>query len=112
MKSRVLAYFIAEFAEAKLAENIVIADMRNSSPLADFFVVCSVKSAPQLKAVAAEIIKKLSKEGIKPKKEGVFESGWVVLDFGFVVVHIMHERIREYYALEQIWDKKAVMYHL
>ena len=104
---------MAKAAEDKKAGQIEILDIRRISALADYFVILSCESGPQLKAVVSGIEELLSKKGIKtPMAEGKRESNWLILDLGKVVVHIMGEEERNFYNLEGLWGKKAVIYHL
>lgn len=86
--------------------------MRKSSHLVDYLVICSGESTPQIRAIEKEIDAQLRKNKIKGFRwEGVISSGWVILDLGNVVVHVMGEVEREYYNLEDLWDKEAIVYH-
>ena len=63
-------------------------------------------------AIAKEIDKKLRSNKIKGFRwEGISKSGWMVLDLGNIVVHVMGEAEREYYNLEELWEKDAIIYH-
>ena len=86
--------------------------MRKTSDLVDYFVICSVESEPQLRAVEKEIDKNLRAHKIKSFRwEGKITSGWIILDLGDIVVHIMNEYERGYYKLEELWEKDAIIYH-
>lgn len=101
-----LATAAARGADDKQAEDIVVLDMRGLSTIADFFVICSGTSQPHLKAVKREVFDQLAAaHGLKPRTtEGIPESQWLVLDYGDVIVHVMHAEKREYYALEDLWN--------
>ena len=87
-------------------------DVRKTSDLIDYFVICSVESEPQLRAVEKEIDKNLRAHKIKSFRwEGKITSGWIILDLGDIVVHIMNEYERGYYKLEELWEKDAIIYH-
>ncbi|HRS02401.1 MAG TPA: ribosome silencing factor [Bacteroidota bacterium] len=104
--SRQLATQIAHLASNKLAENILILDLRkiDSAP-ADFFVICSALSTSQSKAIYEEIYITLKNTGIElPKTEGTELMNWIVLDYFDVVVHIMSIESRSYYKLERLWS--------
>ncbi|QTN31481.1 ribosome silencing factor [Akkermansiaceae bacterium] len=87
------------------AENIRVWDMRGVSNLTDFMIVCSGSSMPHLRAIIREVAGIVEKEaGAKPvNSEGKVDSRWVVLDYIDVMVHVMHEEMREFYGLEQLW---------
>jgi len=94
----------------KKAENVLILDVRKSSTVTDYLVICSGNSEPHLKAIAEEIARQLREAGLKPRHhDGYPASRWVVLDLADVIVHIFHPELREHYALEQLWgDAKLV----
>jgi ribosome-associated protein len=101
-----LARAAARGAEDKQAEDIVVMDLRGLSSIADYFVICSGTSLPHLKAIHREIFEQLAKEhASKPRTtEGVAESQWLILDYGDVIVHVMHSEKRLFYALEDLWN--------
>ena len=75
-------------------------------------MICGVESTPQIWAIEKEIDTQLRLNDFKNYKwEGVINSGWVVLDLGSVVVHILGTAEREYYRLEDLWGKEAIIYH-
>jgi len=87
-------------------------DVRKSSPVVDYIVICSGESEPQLRAIEKGIDSELRKNEIKGFRwEGLPSSGWVVLDLGDVVVHVMTQAERKYYNLEELWRKEAIVYH-
>lgn len=100
-----LAIACARAAEEIQAENIRVLDLTGLSSLTDFMVVCSGTSLPHLRAVMRDVEKHLlEKHEVKPvNSEGNADSRWVVLDFIDVMVHIMHEEMRELYGLEDLW---------
>ena len=81
-------------------------DIRQTSSFADYFVICSAESNRQMQAVCDEIESVLGKEGINVyRREGNLDSGWMLLDFGEVIVHVFAPSQREYYELERLWSK-------
>lgn len=106
-----LAIACAKAAEEILAENIKVLDLRGISTLTDFMVVCSGTSMPHLKAILRDVEMHVREwTGAKPAHaEGKAHSRWVVLDYVDVMVHIMHQEMRDLYGLEDLWgDAKAV----
>ena len=72
--------------------------------VADYFLICSGTSEPQVKAIAEAVEDQLRAAGAKPWHiEGREFRRWVLLDFVDVVVHVFHEKTREYYLLERLW---------
>lgn len=114
--SKKLATLVAEIAENKKAKAIKIFNVQSFTPIADYFVLCSSESKPQLKAImdsiSVEVKKKRSGEKSFIRFEGMIDSGWVILDLGPVVVHIMDEECRSFYNLEELWGKAAIVYHM
>lgn len=111
IKGLELAKACAKAADETKAENIRILDLRGVSGLTDFMVVCSGSSMPQLRAVLRDVAGKVEEEhGVKPvHTEGKADTRWVVLDFIDVMVHVMHQELRDYYGLEDLWkDAKEV----
>lgn len=94
----------------RLAEDLRVLYVRDVSNVTDYFVLATGTSAPHLAALAEEADAARKQAGIKTtRKGGSRESGWMVLDFGEVVVHVMTAELREFYALEQLWsDAKTV----
>ncbi len=73
---------------------------------ADYFVICSGESQRQIQAIYDEVTHVLKKAGVVPRHvEGVIDSGWLLLDFGDVIVHIFAPDEREYYQLDELWNR-------
>lgn len=95
-----------DLAEDKQAHDIILLDIKTQSTIADYFVLCSGDSDRQLKAIVEHIDEQVQHEfGQNPRIEGEVSSGWVVLDYADVVVHIFHTDQREYYQIERLWSK-------
>ncbi len=83
----------------------VILDVQELSNVTDFFVIVHGNSTPHLKALAEEVHLQLKQAGAgSSKKSGTPESGWIVMDFVDVVVHVFSSETRDYYALEELWS--------
>ncbi len=100
-----LADFCVACAEEKLAENTVKLHVGPVSSVADYFVIATANSEPQLRAVVGFIEREArEKFRLRPLSEsGESASGWVLLDFGAVIVHIMTPEVRDRYNLEGLW---------
>ena len=104
MEASKRARAIAEVAVEKRAENVVILDMRQFTPICDYFVICTGRSPVHVQAVAEAIMERLEELGVKVGHvEGLPEGRWVLLDYLTVVVHVFTEDARQYYALEELW---------
>lgn len=107
------ALLAAKGAEAKKSEDIVIIDLRETSSICDYIVICSAASAPQIKAVTRSIDEILEKRKIKvPSWQGVPSSNWMILDLFDVVVHVTNTEERSKYNIEGLWGKSCVTYHV
>jgi ribosome-associated protein len=105
-----LLTIIKEAAEEKKAIDPVILNLHNISNVTDYFFICSGKNAVQVRSITDNIIDKINETGIRqPLKEGYQEGRWILLDFGNVVVHIMQETDRVFYALENLWHDAKVL---
>ena len=93
------------------ATDTLVLDIHESSTIADFFVLCTGENERQLQAVVRIVGEGLVKDGIRPiRTEGSPASGWVLMDFGNVVLHIMSSDQRSYYRLEELWaDAQTVL---
>ena len=95
-----------EVASDKQAKDIMLLDVRKVCSFADYFVICSGDSERQIKTIYDEVGHILKKEGILPlHHEGTIDSGWLLLDFGDVIVHIFAALEREYYQLDELWER-------
>ncbi|MDR2420686.1 MAG: ribosome silencing factor [Oscillospiraceae bacterium] len=91
--------------DAKKARNIKVLKTRDITVLADYFVICTASSATQIKTLANEVEKALKDRGeAPPRTEGYRSGGWVLVDFGCLVIHLFLEELREFYALERLWS--------
>jgi len=109
--ARKIALDIVQAARAKKALGLVVLDMRKVSGFCDYFVIASGTSNRQVNAIAQGIQEDLAEQGIKSlsKASPSDESGWAVLDFISVIVHIFYKPMREFYSLESLWrDAKKV----
>jgi len=94
----------ARAALDKKAIDLTVLDVQQVSSVTDYFLVCSGRSAPHVKTIADAIRAELKDEGMRPlHAEGQAESGWVLLDYGDVLMHVFLEDTRVYYGLERLW---------
>ena len=105
---------IAGLAEEKLAQDIVILDMRPVCAYTDFFVVCSGQNPRQTKAIVDEVrygLKHADERVLPHAVEGEREGEWIVADYIDVVLHVFTPETRDYYGLEQLWDDVPSIEH-
>ena len=94
-----------EAAQDKQAVDITVLNLSGAGAFAEYFLVCSGSSQPQIRAIGDAIEERLGREGIHlaHREGGKNSAEWVLLDFGYFVAHIFSERAREYYDLERLW---------
>lgn len=93
-----------EAAQDKQAGDVVVLNLEGAGAFAEYFLLCSGQSQPQIKTIAESIEERLDRAGMHlTHREGRQSAEWVLLDYGYFVVHIFSERAREYYDLERLW---------
>jgi ribosome-associated protein len=109
------SYKLAMVAVRVAAENrgrdIMVLDMRERTPLFDYFVIVTGRSGRQIKAISDEIDHTMNEQlgDHCLRTEGYKDSRWIVLDYGDVLIHVFDEAMREFYRLEDLWaDAKRV----
>jgi ribosome-associated protein len=94
----------ARIADDNRGKDILVLDLRQTTPLVDFFVIVTAISRRQGRAMASEIDQAMKKLGeAKLGFEGSEEGRWTLIDYGDFVVHVFSAENRAYYALEEIW---------
>ena len=102
-----LAMAAAKTALDNRARDIVVLDLRQSTPVFDYFVIASGSSRRQLHAISEEIDHRLE-DDLKDHRmgiEGYSESRWILLDYGSVVIHLFDDETRQFYSLEDLWTE-------
>ena len=103
---------ICQAAESKKALDLKVYDVNKTSAMVDYIIICHAESSPQLRALEKAIDQSLRDNGIKGFRwQGTALSGWIVLDLGSIVVHLMGQIERDYYHLEDLWSGEAIVYH-
>ena len=96
--------------DTKFAKDIVVMELGSLSPIADYFVIATGGSAPQLAALTQTAEELLKNQGLTlHHTEGLQSGKWVLLDFGVVLVHLFDKESREYYNLERIWGDARII---
>ena len=100
-----IADICVAIADDRKGENIVQLKVTDLSFIADFFIIITANSQPHMKAISETIGRDLrNKHNVRPiNVEGKPQSGWILMDYGMVVVHVLTEEARELYDLENIW---------
>ncbi len=108
--TRKFAVTIADVITETPAADTKVIDIHELSTIADFFVICSGENERQLRAISRLVLDELGEQGIEPKRvEGEPISGWILMDFGDVIVHIFDRELREFYNLEERWSEAQVL---
>ena len=104
MTNKELALYIAKTLDAKKAQDIVILDIAEKSGFADYFVIADAPNSRLVEALADETEDKMAQAGeTLHHKEGVGDSGWVLLDFGDIIVNLFTKQQRDHYNIEKVW---------
>jgi len=105
-----LSHAIVDILDEKQAQDILLLDITGLAPFADYFVIASASSDRQSKALVDILVGALRDQRIKPMFiEGESQSGWQLLDYGNVIVHIFSPELREFYRLEDLWSEAKVV---
>ncbi|MCL2493170.1 MAG: ribosome silencing factor [Clostridiales bacterium] len=105
MDNKELALETARVLSAKKAQDITIIDISEQSSFADFFVNATATNERQLGALVSEAEDQLAKEGVIPKNiEGRPSSGWMLMDYGDLIVNVFLPQQREMYQIEKVWS--------
>jgi len=101
-----VARLAVEVASEKQASNIVMLNVQQVCSFTDYFVICNGDSNRQVEAIWQGIVDQLKQTGVVPHhSEGDSDSGWVLADFGSVIVHVFAPAEREYYQLDKLWPQ-------
>jgi ribosome-associated protein len=113
LDSNTLARRIIDIVEDKQASDIVLLDVHEQTSIADYFIIATIDNERQGKAIQDDLQEKLHiEQNIRPLNLNGFEGnsgGWVLLDYGDVIVHLFSEEMRHYYRLEELWSKANVV---
>ncbi|HYZ93880.1 MAG TPA: ribosome silencing factor [Actinomycetota bacterium] len=88
----------------KKARELVVLDVADVLGITDYFLIASGSSDRQVRTIAEAVEEKLKEDGLRPlRSEGTAESGWILIDYGDFIVHVLTEEMRAYYDLERLW---------
>jgi len=108
-----LARKMAIILEEKKGEDIILIDIRELADFADFFIICTGTSDRMLKSLADELSDRMrAQEKLRGRFEGDAVDGWILIDYGDVVVHLFSPDRRSYYRLEDLWSKGKTLLHM
>lgn len=110
MTPKEMALTMAKALDSKKGKDILVLETDGVTTLADYFVLCSGSSAPQLKALGDAAEKSMKDNEILPHHiEGHRGGTWILQDYGDVVVHLFSEEAREFYDLDRLWQDAKVV---
>lgn len=100
------ACVVARFLEEKIAKDISILNISNVSSFADYFVICSAQTSTQVKALTENLTDKVKTTFARLPigRENDAKNRWNLIDYGDVVIHILHQEDRDAYAIEKFWN--------
>jgi ribosome-associated protein len=101
-----------EIVEDKQASDILLLNVSEQTSIANYFVIATVDSERQANAVRDELWEQIQvKESIRPMNTGApgRSGGWILLDYGDVILHLFTEESRSYYNLEELWQEASVV---
>jgi ribosome-associated protein len=105
-----LAKLAVATCEATKAQDILLFDVHENTIVADYYLVCSGTSMPHINAIAEHVRRALADQGVLMRgQDGRAESRWMVLDYGVLLVHILEPEMRNFYALEELWDESKIV---
>jgi ribosome-associated protein len=106
-----LAIKAAKIADDKKAINTIVLDIQDLTTMANYFVITTAESTPQINAISSNIEESFKYEDyvIPARREGISSSTWRIIDYGGLVIHIMSPDIRSSYNLENLWHKAKII---
>ena len=109
-KSQVLT--LARILEEYKAEDTVVLDVRGMSSWTDYFLICTVRSQIHMKGLVEHILEFIQARKIRPLNpvKNSSDQGWMLIDCGVFVVHLMVKEKREFYELEKLWFGSELLY--
>lgn len=103
-----LAQRLVDELSDRQVEDIALIDISKAAGFTDYFLIGTAGNERQMKAVVDALDRDLGGEGIRlHKREGAPDSGWVLLDFGDVIVHLFSREARAFYRLDELWSRNA-----
>lgn len=108
MTSKELAKEIVKVLDKKKAEDIKVIEISELTIISDYFVIASGTSTTHTKSLVEDVEFEISKLGTSPARIEGRATGWILMDFGTVLVHVFQKEMREYYNLERLWSDAVI----
>lgn len=113
MSKQELQYAIVDLLEEKKGEDILLLDLKGVAEFCDYFVICNGTSDRMLDALSDDLVRKIRQtHQLRGRQEGAARDGWLLVDYGSVVVHLFSPDQRDYYALEELWHEGKTVLHI
>lgn len=109
MTAKELVNTVVTVLDEKKAKDIQVIETRDVTIIADFFVLCSATSNTHVKSLCDDLEFALEQTGLRPHHVEGKATGWILLDYGHVLVHVFQQEQREYYNLERLWADAKTM---
>ena len=105
LTAKEMAALAAKTLDDKMAKDIKVLEVKDITVLAEYFIICTATSTTQVKTLSDELCRVLEENGEAPlRTEGLRAGGWILVDFGCLVVHIFLDETRKFYNLERLWS--------
>ena len=113
MSKQELPHAIVDVLEEKKGEDILLLDLRGITYFCDYFVICTGTSDRMLDALSDDLVRKIrTTHQVKGNQEGLARDGLLLIDYGYVIVHLFSPDQRDYYALEELWEGGKSLVHI
>lgn len=109
MQPKELAENIIKILDSKKAEDITAIETTELTIVSDYFIIASGTSNTHAKSLAEDVEEEMTKLGVEPSHIEGRATGWILLDYGSVLVHVFQKESREYYNLERLWADASIM---
>ena len=101
---------IAQFIHERKARDILVLDLQGLTNIADYFIICTVTSSVQSKALIRDLEMLMKKYNVTPlSRESGADSPWVLLDYNYFIIHLFLQEGRDYYRLEKLWSDARIL---
>ncbi|UCE01163.1 MAG: ribosome silencing factor [Chloroflexota bacterium] len=99
--------------ENKKGEDIILIDLHEIAIFADYFIICSGTTNRMIQALVDSTVEQVKKDfRINARIEGQAEDGWILVDYGDIILHVFSPKRRDYYRLEELWSEGKVLLHV
>jgi ribosome-associated protein len=101
---------IAQFIHERKARDILVLDLQGLTSIADYFIICTVTSSVQSKALIRDLEMLMKEYNVTPlSRESSVDSPWVLLDYNYFIIHLFLQEGRDYYRLEKLWSDARIL---